>query len=117
MPARGQPAGERRTGLAGADDDGVEARHGTASHDEEGAADRDRVLDERRRTIAAERRRRAARGTPGRRACPITAPTTPAMTPDDERSARGADRRARQAAGDDARAELHGTVRLGVVGS
>ena len=52
-----QAARQRRTRLAGADDDGVEAPHRRHRHDQERAADRDRVLDEGGGTIAAERRR------------------------------------------------------------
>ena len=111
---RGQPAGERRAGLAGADDDRVEAGSWQRDHDEQGAADRDRVLDEGGRAIAAERLRQpAAEGAPP--SVPTTAPTTPATSPGDERCRRPRRSRRRRSAPLTIRApNCTGTVRLGV---
>ena len=51
----GQPSGERRAGLAGADDDGVEGRaHRQRRDDQQRRRDGDRVLDECGRQVAAE---------------------------------------------------------------
>ena len=97
MPARRQPAGQRRTRLAGADDDRVERASWQRHHDQQRAADRDRVLDQRGGAVAAERRGEARangasaeradhraddagdeRRSPGcRRAAPIAPPDKP----------------------------------------
>ena len=106
---RGQPAGKRRAGLAGADDDRVEGRLIASA-----------ATIRRRRTIATASSmsaagrslRRSARRARARAArppsVPMTAPTMPATSPATSSPPRRADARRPQSAPiDDARAELH----------
>ena len=117
MPARVSRPGERRTGLAGADDDGVESAHGSAHHDQQRAADGDGVFDEGGRTIVAERRGETrADGVSAERAGhrADAAGDQPAGRPIQSRAPIAAP----ESAPDTRRApNCMGTVRLGVEGS
>ena len=104
----GQPAGERRPGLAGADDDRVEGAASSQRRHDQQARRRSRRRPRSMRPAGRGRRRRQARPD-GR-----SAQRADDRADDARRRARrpaiaaaSADRRAAQPAGDDPRAELH----------
>ena len=105
MPAPVRRPASEGPGLAGPDDDRVEVAHGSATMIEQRAADRHRVLDERRRAIAAEcRRQPRATRAPSKRADHGTDDAR--NQPGEERPACRADGRTREASRQDAGAEL-----------
>ena len=114
----GQPAGERRPGLAGADDDGVEPVH-REHHcdDQQRAADGDGVLDQRGRRVLAERRGEPARAARAAERADHRADDA-GDEPGHEHPAAGADARRRRVRRTRAgRPNCTGTLRLGVDGS
>ncbi len=103
----GQPPGERRPGLSGADDDRVEApAHRTATTIRIAAtmatASSIKAAGASLPNAAASLARTAAPPS-----VPITAPTIPAIAPTDEPAKRRANGRTRQGSQDDAHPELH----------
>ena len=91
------PGGKKRAGLAGADNDGVEAFHATAPDDQHRADDGDGILDESGRQILAEGGGKSA-ADGGATICADDGADHAGNQPAEKQAAGGADRGAGQRA-------------------